>query len=161
MKITNVQEIDIAEICIHNCKGFLDYWLGKRSGSRSPERSSLDPFIEKPQLAPYLFVYDVISGGRNFRNRIIGTKIMDLYGGDPTGYLITEFWFGGEIETVLRLLRKCVETGKPVAYEGAYHWQGRRFVEWQCVMTPLGTNNDQIEQVIGCVGLLSSPLRAK
>ena len=140
---------------------FLGYWLGKRSDPRISERSPIDPFIEKPQLAPYLFVYDVISGGQNFRNRIIGTKIMDLYGSDPTGYLITEFWFGGEIETVLRLLRKCVETGKPVAYEGAYHWQGRKFVEWQCVTTPLGTDNGQIKQVIGCVGLLPSPLRAK
>jgi hypothetical protein len=57
-------------------------------------------------------------------------------------------------------LRKCGETGKPVACEGAYHWQGGRLVEWQCVMIPLATANDHIEQVVGCVGLLASPLKA-
>jgi hypothetical protein len=132
-----LREIPIAAADAPGCREFFDYWASKREGGEVPRRRAFDPLLEIPHLAPRLFLLDVVEGGRDVRVRLMGTQVIAMFAADVTGRLVSEIWFADELAECFRLCRKCVETGEPVAAEGSYHWLGRGYVAWQCVMTPV------------------------
>ncbi|EWY35961.1 hypothetical protein N825_32185 [Skermanella stibiiresistens SB22] len=148
MEIRPLREIALSEIIADDGREFLDYWASKRAGARPPARRTLDPLIEKPHLAPCMYIHEVIDEGRDFRLRLVGTQVTALFGGDPTGRCMSEIWARSEVEANLQLMRKCMGTGEPVAADGSYHWRGRAFIEWQCVITPLRLDGPQVEQFL-------------
>ena len=148
METKPFREITLSEIIAADGREFLEYWRSKRTGPGPPPRRTLDPLIEKPYLAPCMYIYEAVDGGRDFRLRLVGTQVVTLFSGDPTGRCLTEIWASSEIETNLQLMRKCMGTGEPVAAEGSYHWRGRAFIEWQCVITPLRLDGPQVEQFL-------------
>jgi len=124
METKPLREITLSEITAADCREFLEYWASKRTGPDPPARRTLDPLIEKPRLAPCMYIYEVVDGGRDFRLPLVGTQAATLFGGDPTGRCLSEIWACSEVETGLRLMRKCMGTGEPVAAGGSFHWQG-------------------------------------
>ncbi|EWY36161.1 hypothetical protein N825_29815 [Skermanella stibiiresistens SB22] len=143
-----LREIALSEITAADGWEFLDYWASKKTGPGPPARRTLDPLIEKPHLVPCMYIYEVVDAGRDFRLRLVGTQVTALFGSDPTGRCMSEIWASSEIEANLQLMRKCMGTGEPVAAEGSYHWRGRAFIEWQCVITPLRLDGPQVGQFL-------------
>lgn len=143
-------EIEPEQVELEHCAEFFEWWASKKSRSCPPSRSDFDPLIEKPHLAPHLSVWDVIAGGYNFRLRLIGTETAKMYGGDPTGALLTEFWGGRDRQELLDLLRQCVETGKATACQGSFYWRGHRAAEWRAVLAPLRGKGNAVEQIMVC-----------
>src|SRR5688500_4906557 len=70
METKSLREIVLSEITAADCREFLEYWASKRTGPGPPARRTLDPLIEKPYLAPCMFIYEVVDGGRDFRLRL-------------------------------------------------------------------------------------------
>jgi hypothetical protein len=144
-----LREVPLSALRSAECREFLQYWESKRTGPAPPFRGSFDPLTEKPRLAPNLFIQEVLDAGRDFRLRLAGTNIVTLFGTDPTGRLLSGFWFGGEVEAVLDLLRRCVTAGEPVAMEGSFHWRG--FRQWECVAAPMRIDGPGAGQILGCI----------
>lgn len=65
------------------------YWNRKRSGRIGPRRTEIDP-TEMVAHLPHIFMLDVIDGGKDFRFRLIGTRIVEGLGRDNTGRRVSE-----------------------------------------------------------------------
>lgn len=76
----------------------LDYWNRKRAGRIGPRRADLDPAAIKAHL-PHLVIVDVIDGGKDFRFRLVGTRVVEGLGHDNTGKRFSEA-FGDQPEAL-------------------------------------------------------------
>lgn len=114
-----------------------------------PVRSSFDPILEKPWLTPYMFIYETVNNVRDLRLRLIGTQIVELFGSDPTGQCLSEFWVPEEFESMLASYQRSVKTGQPFAIKGSYYWKDRGYIDWYCVICPLKVKADHVEQFLG------------
>src|SRR5437899_636035 len=63
------------------------YWARKRDGTLLPGRAAISPHEMRPWLG-YLLLMDVVEGGRDFRYRLHGTQLVQLFGVDLTGQLV-------------------------------------------------------------------------
>lgn len=61
-----------------------DYWKGIAPPGALPGRQHMDP-LDIPDLLPRVWLFDVVWPGPRFRFRLIGTRIADRLGYDPTG----------------------------------------------------------------------------
>jgi hypothetical protein len=65
-----------------------DYWQSMRQGRPMPSRRDVNPG-ELRDVLPILQLYELIDGGKALRVRLLGTKIAQALGEDPTGHTIT------------------------------------------------------------------------
>src|SRR5262245_53572554 len=70
-------------------RGLWEYWSGKRDGVALPGRAAISPLEMRPWLGNLLLM-DVVDGGRDFRYRLHGTQLVQLFGADLTGKLVGE-----------------------------------------------------------------------
>ncbi|MFN3461713.1 MAG: PAS domain-containing protein [Oceanibaculum sp.] len=61
-----------------------DYWLRIAPPDALPGRQHMDP-LDIPDLLPRLWLLDVIWPGPGFRFRLVGSRIVNRLGHDPTG----------------------------------------------------------------------------
>lgn len=64
-----------------------DYWQSKRQGRPMPSRRDVNP-AELRDVLPILQLYDLIDQGKTLGVRLLGTKIAQTLGEDPTGRTI-------------------------------------------------------------------------
>jgi hypothetical protein len=101
----------------------LDYWSRKRAGRIGPRRADIDP-AEITRHLPHLLMVDVIEGGRDFRFRLVGTRIVDGLGHDNTGKRFSEA-FGDQPEALAQLnalFKLVVDRKVPVFGRGRVFW---------------------------------------
>jgi hypothetical protein len=65
------------------------YWSGKCRGGRLPARADIDP-VEIPDILPYVVLWDVVDGGRDFRIRLAGTRFEAAHGRSLRGALMSQ-----------------------------------------------------------------------
>jgi hypothetical protein len=127
-------------------KVFVAYWHAKRDGRAMPGRGDLAPSEMKAYL-PRLHIYDVIDGGRDFRIRLMGTRLSSGWRRDPTGALVSEQEDKGFARRVPRILNKVLSTRAPVRFTAEHAAADRfRHQRVECVWLPLGLQ--QIESII-------------
>src|SRR5579863_9702970 len=86
-------------------KETLAYWEAKRGSRRMPRRRDLDPLHDIPRLLPNVQLADVIDGGRRFRMRVVGSRIVEALGRDGTGKFLDETLTGDRLARVQRDFR--------------------------------------------------------
>ena len=64
------------------------YWDRKRGARAMPLRSDIDPLELRRHLGSLVLI-DVLPGMTDFRMRLIGTRIVETYGRDSTGKLLS------------------------------------------------------------------------
>ncbi len=64
------------------------YWDRKRGGRAMPMRADIDPLDLRGHLGSLVLI-DVLPGLADFRMRLIGSKIVEAYGRDSTGKLLS------------------------------------------------------------------------
>lgn len=103
-----------AELRDPELHAFLDYWNAKRGDRAMPARTEISPKELKAWLHR-IHIYDVIDGGRDFRVRLMGTAIVQAFGADVTGTLLSAE-VNPEIRgRIFRILRQVVSEKAPVA----------------------------------------------
>ena len=99
------------------------YWDRKRAGRVAPRRADIDPSEIVGHL-PYIFMLDVIDSGKDFRFRLIGTRIVEGLGRDNTGKLVSEA-YGDRPEALAQLLavfRLPLSRRVPIFARGRIFW---------------------------------------
>ena len=96
-----------ADIHVPPLRGLWAYWNGKRDTGHLPGRAAINPFELRPWLG-HLLLMDVIDKGRDFRYRLHGTVLVQLFGADLTDKLVSRL----ALSDVERLLE---EGRRPVA----------------------------------------------
>lgn len=82
------------------CAALLDYWLERRGERPMPARVDLDP-IDIPKLLPHIMLMDVLPGTGRMRFRLVGTRVVVMFGADNTGRYLDEVDFGEQRPAIL------------------------------------------------------------
>jgi len=90
------------------------YYLGKKPGpDRLPQRADLDFFELRPFL-PYLFIAEPIDRGRDWRYRLLGTRLVFRFGRDSTGIPFSEhFEADGIAEDTIKISNEVAAGRRP------------------------------------------------
>lgn len=99
------------------------YWVAQCRGRGLPDRRDIDPVAMPVTLLPHLAIVDVVDGGARFRNRLVGTAIVERWGFDTTGRYHDEVMNpGGYSDYIHSLYRDAVQRRAPVYSESVFHW---------------------------------------
>jgi hypothetical protein len=126
------------------------YWLGKCQGHRFPRRDQIDPLEMKPFL-PYVIIFDVEhrAGGYRFRNRLVGTHIVELFGTDVTGLDVEEKSTAEDFPAVYARLAAVIEQRQPRYGISRAPLANREFVRFEHLTVPLSTDGQIIDMLLG------------
>lgn len=123
-------------------RGLWSYWHGLRAGGALPGRAAIDPFALRPWLG-HLLLMDVIDNGRDFRYRLHGTVLVQLFGSDLTGRLVSRL----DLPDVDRLLN---EGRVPVASRDHLYIEAtvvaeKKYVAISKLVLPLATTGRDVD----------------
>jgi hypothetical protein len=128
----------------------LAYWNARRGVRFAPARADIDP-ADITALLPDIMMVDVLDGGRDFRFRLIGTRIVEGVGRDSTGRLFSELYadqpearrrLGDRFQRVLRLRQ-------PVFSRGRIYWVAERgHKSFESAHLPLSADGQNVDIIL-------------
>lgn len=123
------------------------YWDHKRAGCAMPSRSDIDP-LEIPQLLPNLLICQVEPNTERFKVRLVGTRIVEFYGGDYTGRYFDEVDFGDRRQAVLSAYRDCIRSKQP-SVQAHMFWNVRGLhYRVERLILPLSDDQEHVNKVL-------------
>ncbi|WP_282608312.1 PAS domain-containing protein [Pelagibius sp. Alg239-R121] len=127
------------------------YWKRKRGARAFPSRADIDP-TEMPTLLPNIILVDVTSRTPpQFRFRLVGTAIVQLYGVDFTGRYLDEIETGGMQAIIRRGYEQTVSRAEPCFQEGEVRYQNRFQIHYLRAILPLGQNDRRVDMLLAGV----------
>lgn len=123
-----------------------DYWLSKFRDERIPSRADLYP-EEIPHLLPYIMLHDVVrqNGVYRFKDRLIGTHIVDVCGSNPTGRYIDEYMPPADYEKIYETLAGVVTTKAPTHGVVPVHREDGYSLDFEVITMPLSYEGEQVD----------------
>lgn len=88
-------------------------WDSKRGNRLMASRADFDP-LEMPKLLSSIILVDVENNGAKLKIRLVGTKVVDMYGSDFTGRNMEDIDFGDVRSKILAEYRLAVHEKRPV-----------------------------------------------
>lgn len=116
-----------------------------------PSRRDITPANLRLQL-PEMLLADVIDGGRDFRYRLVGTRLTPFFATDPSGKLMSEALAPFGEETVVQTIasyRTVAERRRAMRLTGSgsiYGQEPKRFDAW---LAPLSDNDERVDTILG------------
>ncbi len=90
-----------------------DHWESKRQGRQMPARRDINP-AELRDVLPMLQLYDLIDGGKAFRVRLLGTKITQALGEDPTAQTVVRSADDRLTQRMFAVIDRVVKRKRPL-----------------------------------------------
>jgi hypothetical protein len=125
------------------------YWDRKRGTRPMPLRREIDPLELKAHLG-FLVLIDVLPEAKDFRLRLIGTKIAEAVGADSTGKLLSELraadpaWW----RFCDDLYRTVATRGVVGRARGALLMVGREGRSFDSVLLPIDRGDATVGQIL-------------
>lgn len=130
--------------------GILDWWNARRREIGAlPGRQHVAPEHFKPFIR-HVFMTDV-EPGPEFRFRLHGSYMVELWGRDFTGKLIGEETFGQRWRDVHECYRRVIQSTIPIATQEVVRHTSGFDIEVEVIHLPLAKNGVDIDMVIGTV----------
>lgn len=130
------------------------YWKSKKIKNKIPSRSQLDP-CEFHHLLPYIMLIDVVNDASDFIYRIFGTALVDRFGGDPTGYALTQvidFLDLNEYGEKLKMdYIKLVKIKKPLYRSHDLSMFNKPHIKYQSLLLPLSDDGSTVNKIISMI----------
>lgn len=130
----------------------LAYWQGKRAGRLMPQRRDIDP-SELRSLLPHIqLVEPVAAEGRwRFRYRLVGTAIVEAYGGELTGRHVDELISGERARFVHDYYGKVCDGRRPVFVRSRY--LSRKAVDLTAnrLLMPLSADGERVSLIFAAL----------
>jgi hypothetical protein len=141
------------------------YWARLRSGPALPGRRSLDPAPIK-RLLPTVSLVEVVRGeALDYRMRLAGTALYNVYGGEITGRRLAEVYNTAAADYWRAELGAVVEARRPAVGVHNLGWRGASHLSLVWIRLPLASDGFNVDMILGydaVVGLsqMSSGIRA-
>jgi CheY-like chemotaxis protein len=125
-----------------------DYWREKAAGRRVPDRRDLDP-VEIKDILPNLSIIEVgrMKGHVFHRYRLVGTRVVDALGYNPTNHMVEEFVENGNADFIRRVLRSVARSARPVYAASAFR-ASTTGLATERVLLPLTRGSTSIRQIM-------------
>lgn len=134
---------------VHDRHKFIyDYWLSKKGSKRAPARSDIDP-LDFPKILPNLIFYDVLENPLDYRVRIMGTRLVDIFGADLTGLMFSEIFHGEQAKTVLQQFNEVANEFKPSLNVLDAKWLSKDHISYSRLLMPLSSDNNRVDMLFG------------
>lgn len=141
--------------------GVLDAWKRMSDGRMAPKREEITPSLLRAAL-PWIWMIDVIDGGKDFRFRIAGERIIQFMGRRYAGELLSENLDNPFFQRMRGILIECTNHKKPVAVGPIRsNLKGKEFFEMEIVVMPLSEDGQHVTTLFGAMDLRGLPTLAK
>jgi hypothetical protein len=140
------------------------YWASLKQGARLPGRRCLDPGDIKRHL-PTVSLIDVLDGGADFRMRLAGTGLYNVYGREITGRRLAEVYNSAATDYWRQELGKVVSEGRPAVGAHNLGWRGASHLSILWLRLPLASDGRRVDMILGYdavvgMGQMQSGIRA-
>ena len=127
------------------------YWERKRGARRMPERPDIDP-REIKSLLPQVLLVDVLSGGNDFRYRLVGSRLSPYFPSEATGKIMSEALapFGEQtVGATLSAYRTVAIERTPIRAAGPGETFAQPSKFFEAVLLPLGDDSGPANMIFG------------
>lgn len=135
----------------HTClRELFEYWSERRGDRRMPARSDIDP-ADIPRLLPHLLLADVENDVSDVRFRLVGTELVESFGGEFTGHHLSELDYGNEADAVAESYARAISTGEP-QFKISHFWtRDYRHRRIQQLLLPLSDDGEHVSMILAGV----------
>ncbi|WP_337185855.1 PAS domain-containing protein [Phenylobacterium sp.] len=123
------------------------YWNALRADAAAPPRRRLDPRRIK-RLLPTVSLIDVLPGG-DYRMRLAGTALYNVYGGEITGRRLGEIYNTVAADYWRTELGRVVRDRRPGAGIHNLAWKGASHLSLIWLRLPLASQDDEVDMILG------------
>lgn len=125
-----------------------EYWLDKAAGRRAPDRGDLDP-AELKDILPYLSILEIVEeeGATHHRYRLVGTRVVDALGYNPTNHIVEEFSAHGHAEFMRGLCVEVAATARPL-YAASSFRASNAGLSTERIFLPFTVGGAEIKQIV-------------
>jgi hypothetical protein len=133
--------------------GVLDAWKRTASGRMAPKREEITPSLLRTAL-PWIWMMDVLDGGKDFRFRIAGERVIEFMGRRHAGELLSDNLDNPFFQRMRAILAECHLRKKPVAAGPIRsNLKGKEFFEMEIVVMPLSEDGQHVTTLFGAMDL--------
>jgi hypothetical protein len=132
-------------------RALYDYWAERsRAAGCLPARGDIDPGAI-PHLLGSIWMTDVVreDGAPRFRERLVGTGVVQLYGFETTGRWFEEIYEGRHLDRQLATYRAIVAAGRPHLSRLGVPHREREFLVYDRLILPLATDGRTPDILLG------------
>ena len=101
-----------AQLVLPEQRHFFDYWLERADGRPMPDRSDICP-SEIPRHLPLVSLIEIETEPLNFRFRLAGTQLRDIYEKEVTNTCLSDFAEAQNRDYWLSAHERIAHTGRP------------------------------------------------
>ena len=131
--------------------GALDAWKRVAAGRLAPRREEITPALLRSVL-PSIWMIDVIDGGRDFRFRFAGDRVIQFMGRRYAGELLSDHIDVPFFQRMKAILSECVSRKAPVAVGPLRsNLPGKEFLEIEVVVMPLSEDGETVSCLFGAM----------
>lgn len=127
-------------------KDLFHYWASKKSGSSLPGRSDLHP-EEVVRLLPHIGLIDVLSENQ-FRYRLIGTEMVNLFQKDFTGMNVLDAKKGEYGRALSSLYSDAAEYGSAVYSRSLFLLRDDITIDVSRLVLPLSSDKKSVDMLL-------------
>jgi len=124
------------------------YWVSLRASGRLPGRRDIDPGCFK-RLLPTISLIDVLPGAGDFRIRLAGTGLYNVYGGEITGRPLAEVYSPAALDYWRGELGGVVSDQRPAVGAHNLAWRGASHLSVLWLRLPLSSNGEDVDMILG------------
>lgn len=131
------------------------YWASLKDGRRLPARASIRPEDLK-RFLPTISLIDVHAEPGDFRLRLAGTGLFDIYGREITGRTLGEAFSPPVADYWRAQLAKVVEERAPAVGLHNLAWRGAAHLSMLWMRLPLASNGEDVDMILGYDALVGA-----
>jgi hypothetical protein len=125
------------------------YWSSLRADARVPPRQRLDP-ADMKRLLPTVSLIEVASGGvDDYRVRLAGTGLYNVYGREITGRRLSEIYNTAAADYWRHELGRVVKDRRPGVGVHNLAWRGASHLSLIWIRLPLATKGSDVDMILG------------
>lgn len=126
-------------------------WERTAAGRMAPRREEITPALLKSAL-PWIWMVDVVDGGKDFRFRIAGDRIIQFLGRRYAGLLLSEFVDQPFFQQMREVLSACTAQRRPLTVGPARSkLKGKEYVELEIAVLPLSEDGETVTTIFGAM----------
>jgi hypothetical protein len=126
-------------------------WKQAAAGRLGPKREEIAPAPMKSALG-WIWMIDVVDGGRDFRFRIAGDRVIQFLGRRYAGHLLSEFLDQPFFQRMRALLELCVRRKQAFgAGPMRSNLKDKEFLEMEVVVLPLSEDGENVTTIFGAM----------